>query len=179
MDVPADLYFDDWTFRRQPPELLRDGERVRLQEQPLQVLDELLARPGEIVTREHLIARLWPKRIVEFDAALNAAVRRLRAVLGDEAETPRYIETVPRKGYRFIGTLRPPGVGELAALSDTVFTEPPVMSAAQLPHPVMTKPSPLWRRVSGTYRLTFVLAAMTLIALGVFYYNFISLGGVD
>src|SRR5882757_8844710 len=102
----ADHYFDDWTFRPQAPELLRNGARVRLQEQPLQVLAELLARPGELVTREHLIARLWPKRIVEFDAALNAAVRRLRATLGDEAETPRYIETVPRQGYRFIGTVR-------------------------------------------------------------------------
>jgi DNA-binding winged helix-turn-helix (wHTH) protein/Tfp pilus assembly protein PilF len=77
-----------------------------LQDQPLHVLEELLNAPGELVTREHLIGRLWPKRIVEFDAALNAAVRRLRATLGDEAETPRYIETVPRQGYRFIGAVR-------------------------------------------------------------------------
>jgi DNA-binding winged helix-turn-helix (wHTH) protein/tetratricopeptide (TPR) repeat protein len=170
VDEPSDLHFDDWTFRRQPPDLLRNGARVRLQEQPLQVLDELLARPGEIVTREQLIARLWPKRIVEFDAGLNAAVRRLRAALGDEAETPRYIETVPRKGYRFIGTLRPPpGVGELAAVSDTVFTPSPMTAAAELPHPPLAKPSPLLRRVSSTYRPAFALAAaMTVIALGVF-----------
>lgn len=154
MNVPADLYFDDWTFRRQPPELLLKGARVRLQEQPLQVLDELLARPGEIVTREQLIARLWPKRIVEFDAALNAAVRRLRAALGDEAETPRYVETVPRKGYRFIGTLRPLAVAEPAAV--------------ELPHPPPTNPSPLWRHVAHMYRPAVVLAAaMTLIALGI------------
>jgi DNA-binding winged helix-turn-helix (wHTH) protein/Flp pilus assembly protein TadD len=159
VDVPADLYFDDWTFRRRPPELLRHGARVRLQEQPLQVLDELLARPGEIVTREHLIARLWPKRIVEFDAALNAAVRRLRAALGDEAETPRYIETVPRKGYRFIGTLRAPRIVELAEESDTLFSALPVTAAAELPHSPRAKPS--------LYRPAFVLAAtMVLIALG-------------
>jgi DNA-binding winged helix-turn-helix (wHTH) protein/tetratricopeptide (TPR) repeat protein len=104
--LTTEIRFDEWTFRKQPPELLRNGARMRLQEQPLQVLEELLSTPGELVTREHLIARLWPKRIVEFDAALNAAVRRLRAALGDEAETPRYIETVPRRGYRFIGTLQ-------------------------------------------------------------------------
>jgi DNA-binding winged helix-turn-helix (wHTH) protein/Tfp pilus assembly protein PilF len=106
VDVRADIHFDRWTFRRQPRELLRDGVRVRLQDQPLRVLEELLNAPGELITREHLIARLWPKRIVEFDAALNAAVRRLRATLGDVAETPRYIETVPRQGYRFIGAVR-------------------------------------------------------------------------
>jgi DNA-binding winged helix-turn-helix (wHTH) protein/Tfp pilus assembly protein PilF len=106
VDVTADIHFDCWTFRRQPRQLSRDGVRVRLQDQPLHVLEELLNAPGELVTREHLIAQLWPKRIVEFDAALNAAVRRLRATLGDEAETPRYIETVPRQGYRFIAAVR-------------------------------------------------------------------------
>ena len=163
----ADLYFSDFGFRRHPPELLRDGVGVRLQEQPLRILDELLARPGEIVTREHLIAILWPNRVVEFDAGLNAAVRRLRAALGDEAETPRYIETVPRKGYRFIGTLRPLDVGtNPAAVSDTVFTGLPVTSAEQLPQ------AQLLRRVFGSYRAAVLLvASMTLIVLGVFGIN--------
>src|SRR5882757_3969295 len=155
----ADHYFDDWTFRPQAPELLRNGARVRLQEQPLQVLAELLARPGELVTREHLIGRLWPKRIVEFDAALNAAVRRLRAALGDEAETPRYIETVPRKGYRFIGILR--------SVSDTVFTAPPMMAAVDFPPTTLTKPSPPLRRVVGVYRPAVWLAASMTMVLGV------------
>jgi TolB-like protein/DNA-binding winged helix-turn-helix (wHTH) protein len=105
MDTTAEIRFDDWTLRGQPRELLHDGVRVRLQEQPLQILGELLAHPGEVVTREQLIALLWPKRIVDYDNALNAAVRRLRAALGDEAETPCYIETIPRHGYRFIGTV--------------------------------------------------------------------------
>src|SRR6185295_6395995 len=86
MDTTAEIRFDNWTLRGQPRELLQDGVRVRLQEQPLQILEELLARPGQIVTREQLIALLWPKRIVDYDSALNAAVRRLRAALGDEAE---------------------------------------------------------------------------------------------
>jgi DNA-binding winged helix-turn-helix (wHTH) protein/tetratricopeptide (TPR) repeat protein len=169
VDVAANIYFDDWTFLRQPPELLRNGARVRLQEQPLQVLQELLARPGELVTREHRIARLWPNRIVEFDAGLNAAVRRLRAVLGDEAETPRYIETVPRKGYRFIGTLRPLSAEEPAAVSNTVFTDSPVTIALDLPHSPAQKRWSLWSRADGHYPARLMLAAaIILIALGAF-----------
>src|SRR5690349_21778105 len=139
--MPSDLHFDDWTFRPHAPELLRNGARVRLQDQPLQLLAELLAQPGELVTREHLIARLWPKRIVEYDAGLNAAVRRLRAALGDEAETPRYIETVPRKGYRFIGTLRAARVREPAQISDPMLAAVPVAAAAELPPTTLTTPS--------------------------------------
>src|SRR5882757_6582813 len=168
VDVPADIHFDCWTFRRQPRELLRDGVRVKLQDQPLHVLEELLNAPGELVTREQLIAQLWPKRIVEFDAALNAAVRRLRSALGDEAETPRYIETVPRKGYRFIGTLRPVAVGEPIQISDIVSTTLPVVAAVELPQTTLTKPSPPWGRMGGIYRPAVLLAAsMTIIVLGV------------
>jgi DNA-binding winged helix-turn-helix (wHTH) protein/Tfp pilus assembly protein PilF len=108
MDPSAEIRFDGWTLLRPSGELLRDGTRIRLQTQPLQVLEELLARPGELVTREQLIARLWPKGVVDFDTALNSAVRRLRTALGDHADTPRYIETIPRRGYRFIGRLDSP-----------------------------------------------------------------------
>ena len=76
---------------------------MRLQSQPFQVLELLLARPGELVTREQLIARLWPQGVVDYDTALNSAVRRLRVALDDDADSPRYIETIPRRGYRFIG----------------------------------------------------------------------------
>ena len=116
MDTSAEIRFDNWTLRGQPRELLQDGVRVRLQEQPLQILEELLAHPGQVVTREHLTALLWPKRIVDYDSALNAAVGRLRATLGDEAETPRYIETIPRHGYRFIGTVLMPESPAVAAV---------------------------------------------------------------
>ncbi len=88
---------------RNPLELRKDGQRVQLQDQPLQALDELLMHPGELVSRQRLIARLWPKRVVEYDVALNATMRRLRAVLLDDADKPRFIETIPRRGYRFIG----------------------------------------------------------------------------
>jgi TolB-like protein/DNA-binding winged helix-turn-helix (wHTH) protein len=102
---PAEYRFDGWTLKRTSGELIRAGRRVRLQDHPLQILEALLARPGEVVTREELIARLWPGRVVDFETGLNTSVRRLRAALGDDADTPRYIETIPRRGYRFIGTL--------------------------------------------------------------------------
>jgi DNA-binding winged helix-turn-helix (wHTH) protein len=107
MPVPVSrtIEFDGWTLHLDLGELERAGQRVRLQDQPFQVLHELLSRPGELVTREQLIARLWPKGVVDFDLGLNSVVRKLRVALQDEADTPRYIQTVPRKGYRFIGTV--------------------------------------------------------------------------
>lgn len=84
-------------------ELRRNGSKIRLQEQPFQVLALLLARPGELVTREELRAKLWPAdTFVDFDHGLNAAVKRLRDALGDSAENPRFIETLARRGYRFL-----------------------------------------------------------------------------
>jgi TolB-like protein/DNA-binding winged helix-turn-helix (wHTH) protein/Tfp pilus assembly protein PilF len=99
------IRFDGWRVDFQSGEISKDGATHRLQDQPLQILDELVKRPGEVVTREQLIARLWPTGIVEFDTGLNSAMRKLRSALGDDPETPRYIETLPRKGYRFIGKL--------------------------------------------------------------------------
>lgn len=102
MERTGELRFDNWTLTVATGELRRGDSCVRLQEQPLQVLLALLEQPGELVTREQLIGRLWPKGVIEFDTALNSAVRRLRRALGDEADTPRYIETIPRRGYRFL-----------------------------------------------------------------------------
>jgi Tol biopolymer transport system component/DNA-binding winged helix-turn-helix (wHTH) protein len=91
-------------------ELRREGKRIRLQEQPFQVLAMLLERPGEIVTREELQGRLWPAdTFVDFDHGLNAAVKRLRNALNDSAEGPRFVETVARRGYRFIAPIHVPG----------------------------------------------------------------------
>ncbi len=84
-------------------ELRRNGSKVKLQEQPFQILAMLLERPGEIVTREELRARLWSAdTFVDFDHGLNSAIRRLRDVLGDSAENPTFVETLGRRGYRFI-----------------------------------------------------------------------------
>jgi DNA-binding winged helix-turn-helix (wHTH) protein len=97
--------FDDWTLWRAPLELFRSDQPVKLQEQPLEILEALLLKPGELVTREALTAHLWPDSVVDFEAGLNTAVRKLRAALGDDAEAPKYVETVPRQGYRFIGPI--------------------------------------------------------------------------
>ena len=85
-------------------ELLKNGRRIRLQDQPLQVLAMLLEHPGNVVTRDKFRQKLWPNdTFVDFDHGLNNAINRLREALCDSAETPRFIETLPRRGYRFIG----------------------------------------------------------------------------
>jgi Tol biopolymer transport system component/DNA-binding winged helix-turn-helix (wHTH) protein len=90
-------------------ELRKNGSRVGLQDQPLQILSVLVERPGELVTREELRQRLWPaETYVDFEHGLNAAVKRLRDALGDSADTPRFVETVPRRGYRFIAPVDVP-----------------------------------------------------------------------
>ena len=90
--------FDGWVLDPDSGDLERAGTRIRLQEQPLQVLLELIDSRGGVVTREQLISKLWPKGIVDFDTGLNTAIRKLRVALGDTADTPRYIETLPRRG---------------------------------------------------------------------------------
>src|SRR2546428_14188754 len=81
----------------------KNGSRVGRKEQPLQILSVLLGRPGEMVTREELRQRLWPAdTFVDFEHGLNAAVKRLSDALGDSADTPPFVETVPPRGYRFI-----------------------------------------------------------------------------
>jgi TolB-like protein/DNA-binding winged helix-turn-helix (wHTH) protein len=117
MQKPRTISFDEWTLHRESGELEKQGKRVRLPDQAHEILEELLDRAGELVTREQLIARLWPHGVVEFETSLNAAVRKLRSALGDDADTPRYIETVPRKGYRFIGTLAQPQTDPVGSLA--------------------------------------------------------------
>src|SRR5215467_11571621 len=102
-------------------QLRRNGLKVRLQEQPFQVLAMLLERPGEVVTREDLHARLWPAdTFVDFDHGLNAAVKRLRDALGDSAENPRFVETLARRGYRFVAPVEFPSVETDGAQASSV-----------------------------------------------------------
>jgi TolB-like protein/DNA-binding winged helix-turn-helix (wHTH) protein len=87
----------------QSGELRKAGVRIRVQQQPLKLLEVLLEHPGEVVTREELRARMWPNESFgDFDQAVNVAIAKLRAALGDSADNPRYVETLPRRGYRFI-----------------------------------------------------------------------------
>jgi DNA-binding winged helix-turn-helix (wHTH) protein len=87
-------------------ELRKQGVRIKLREQPFQILQLLLERPGEVVSRDELQKRLWPgDTFVDFDRGLNKAVNHLRDALGDSAESPRFIETLPKRGYRFIASV--------------------------------------------------------------------------
>jgi TolB-like protein/DNA-binding winged helix-turn-helix (wHTH) protein len=88
-------------------ELRKNGARIHLQEQPFHVLSVLLERPGQLVSREDICRQVWGERtFVEFDHALNTAIKKIRIAIGDDAATPRYIETVPKRGYRFIAPIQ-------------------------------------------------------------------------
>jgi TolB-like protein/DNA-binding winged helix-turn-helix (wHTH) protein len=100
------LRFDDYELDVRAGELRKNGVRLRLRGQPLQVLEILLERAGDVVTREELQTRIWSAdTFVDFDHSLHNAIARIREVLGDSAESPRYIETLPRRGYRYIGPI--------------------------------------------------------------------------
>jgi DNA-binding winged helix-turn-helix (wHTH) protein/TolB-like protein len=86
-------------------ELRRNGERVRLQDLPFRMLLALLRRPGDVVTRDELRTELWGTTYVDAEAGLNTAAAKLREALGDTADAPRFIETIPKRGYRFVGSL--------------------------------------------------------------------------
>ena len=133
LDHPVTLAFGDMQFSMRTLELRRNGSTVRLQAQPAKILALLLSRPGEIVTREEVRRELWGGPLsYEFDDALNHAVRALRSVLGDEAASPRFVETVPRRGYRFIAPVETvaPSESSRAAESSTgtLASDLPVVS---------------------------------------------------
>lgn len=100
-------------------EVRRNGVKVKVPDQSIQVLAMLLEHPGDVVTREELHEKLWPNgTIVEFDHSINAAIMRLRQALEDSAEEPRYVETLPRIGYRFIGAVEQSPAGDAVAPSE-------------------------------------------------------------
>src|SRR5215471_18723709 len=103
------IRFGAFELDKNAGELRRDGSKIRLQEQPLQVLQILLQDPGKLITREELRQKIWPSNVGDFDHGINNAIKRLREALGDTTGSPMYIETLPRRGYRFIGTMEPSG----------------------------------------------------------------------
>ena len=95
--------FGTYEVSLQSGEVRKSGLRIRVQQQPLKLLEILLERPGEVVTREELCTRVWPNETFgDFDQALSIAIAKLRTALGDSAENPRFIETLSKRGYRFI-----------------------------------------------------------------------------
>ncbi len=108
-------------------ELRKQGLKIKLQEQPFQILALLLDRRGEVVTREELQKKLWPAdTFVDFDHGLNKAITKIREALGDSADNPRFIETLPRRGYRFIAPVNRPGDSVVS------MAEPPVTTSRGL-----------------------------------------------
>ena len=131
--------FGEFEFDDRRRSLRARGQPIKLTGQAIDVLSLLLERPGELITREEIERRLWPDRNVNFDHSLDVVVSRLRTVLGDKGPSPRYIETVPRRGYRFIEPV--------TARSDA---RPP--NAARR-----------WRRRLVTYAAVAILAAVVAI----------------
>ena len=131
--------FGDFEFDDRRRGLRGGGHRVRLSGQAVELLGLLLERPGELVTREEIERRLWPDRNVDFQHSLDVVVNRLRTALGDKGANPRYIETLPRKGYRFI---------------ESVTARPEPQSASQPRR---------WRRPLLTYAAVAILAAVLAI----------------
>lgn len=137
-------------------ELRKNGAKLRLQEQPFQVLALLLERAGEVVTREELQKKLWPSdTFVDFDHSLNTAINKVREVLGDSASSPRYVETLAKRGYRFIGPLRTEAsedVGGDAGRSARATPPPPVPL-----HPELEVPTPHRGVTRGLFALVQIM----------------------
>src|SRR5258705_13876212 len=118
------ICFSTFEVNLQTGELRQRGQKVKLQEQPFQLLVALLEQPGQVVSREELRSKLWPAdTFVDFDHSLNAAIKRLRDALGESAERPIFVETLARRGYRFIGNVEIPAAIP-SALSDLTGLKP-------------------------------------------------------
>ena len=145
-------------------ELRKGGARLRLQEQPFQVLVMLLERPGELVTREEIRQRLWgAETFVDFDHSLNTAINKLRETLNDSATEPRYIETLARRGYRFIAAVEAAGTAGVLPATGTPAPEASEASADSLPAAPRGAVRFLLALIQVMY-LSFYLAALAKLA---------------
>jgi DNA-binding winged helix-turn-helix (wHTH) protein len=115
--------FDVFEVDLRAQELYKAGRKIKLQVQPFQVLAMLLAQPGEVVTREEMEKRLWPAdTFVDFDHSLNTAIKKLRQALGDDKKKPRFVETLPKRGYRFLASVKRPATS--SAVAETRIAAP-------------------------------------------------------
>src|SRR6185312_6060616 len=134
------IRFEQFEVNLRSGELCKDGERIRLPEQSFQILAMLLAQPGEVVLRAEIRKKLWPNdTIVEFENSINAAVKRLRVALGDSADQPRYIETLARRGYRWMVQV------EYGEAGPAFLSGQPVDGS---PHRTVASPNLIGKRVS-------------------------------
>jgi cholera toxin transcriptional activator len=145
-------------------ELRKNGVKLRLQGQPVQVLALLLERAGQVVTREELRQKLWPSdTFVDFDHSLNTAINKVREALGDSAASPRYVETLARRGYRFIAPVQEAAQNDPGSLTATSAMPASMQAASAAPtalHPELEVPIPH----RGLTRGLFVLIQMMYLA---------------
>ena len=121
----AILKFDAYALDLRAGELFKNGKKIKIQEQPVQILAMLLERPGEVVTREELRERLWSEdTFVDFEHSLNTAIKKLRLALNDDPEKPRFIETLRRRGYRFAAALAESANAEAPPAPATATAKP-------------------------------------------------------
>jgi TolB-like protein/DNA-binding winged helix-turn-helix (wHTH) protein/Tfp pilus assembly protein PilF len=165
--APKVVRFGVFDVDRQAGELRKTGLRVKLQQQPFQVLMVLLERPGQVVTREELRQRLWPAdTFVDFDLSLNSALKKLRYALGDVADSPTFIETIPRRGYRFIAAVRPVTADSANSSGlfqvETTRTEKEATPRVLAPMPVSAKER-VWSRAAKMSLLALAVAATMLV----------------
>ena len=143
--MPGKIRFGVYELDRDAMELRKHGAPIRLQEQPFRVLAMLAERPGEVITREQLQEKIWGNTFVDFDQSLNKAVNRVREALNDNAGTPQYIETIPRRGYRFIAPVAAiPANGRPAGRPFGSRLEEPAQTRHPINHPPGGSSSPRW-----------------------------------
>jgi TolB-like protein/DNA-binding winged helix-turn-helix (wHTH) protein/Tfp pilus assembly protein PilF len=163
------LHFGVFEVDLKACEIRKHGVRLKLPEQPFQVLSVLLENPGEIVTRDELRTRLWPSdTFVDFDHGLNNAVMRLREVLGDSSENPRFVETIPRRGYRFIAPVASsllPAASTIQLHEESGQVPVEVAKPELVETPAEVRPKPADRPWPSTGRLAVVSAGIVLACL--------------
>ena len=157
------VHFGPFELDVHASELFKHGIKLKLQGHPIHILAMLLERPGELITREEIQQKLWPSEsetFVDFEHGLNTAVRKLRQALGDEADTPQYIETLPRRGYRF--------VGEIAkeTLAQTHKTDDTQVSAHE-------RAANLWHARFSYRALAAILGLVLVLAAGLYVLRFV------
>src|SRR5713101_1119760 len=159
--TPGLARFGPYEVDMRSGELRKFGTRIKLGEQPLRILTLLIERPGDLVSRQELRSQLWSvNTFVDFDHGLNAAVQRLRDSLSDTAEQAKWIETVPRRGYRFVGTVEWTQPNGSALTPEAEILEPPPG-----PPSLPVARIPAGRRILG-WRFSALAAALVLVSIG-------------
>jgi DNA-binding winged helix-turn-helix (wHTH) protein len=161
------IRFGSFEVDNEEGRLTKSGIRIRLQEQPFRILVLLLENAGQLVTREKIREELWSDdTFVEFDNALNTTIGKLRAALSDSADNPRFLETVPRRGYRFVAPVTfPPSPPVSASPAQSITSSPDSETAGAAP----ISPQFVLRRVG--WRRSTVIALLLAVGLGIYWYQ--------